>query len=391
MPWKECTSVSLRREFVVMCQREGSNVALLCQRYGVSRKTAYKWLRRYREEGERGLADQSRRPQCSPGRTAVEMEQQVVTIRDKHPAWGGRKIHARLRALGLQGIPAASTITAILHRHERISLEETAKHRPFVRFERSAPNDLWQIDFKGHWPLPAGGRCHPLTVLDDHSRFALGLRACSSERTETVQGELTTIFRCYGLPREVLADNGPPWGGSAGRELTSLGIWLVRLGIAICHGRPRHPQTQGKDERFHRTLKAEVLRGPEPQDLRGWQREFDVWREVYNQERPHEALGMEVPARRYGPSPRAFPEVLPSIEYGLEDTIRPVRSGGEIHFHGKRFYVAEPLRGLPVALRPTATDGVWNIYFCSHQVKRIDLRTSLENDGSVLPPKSMEE
>jgi hypothetical protein len=156
------------------------------------------------------------------------------------------------------------------------------------------------------------------------------------------------------------------------------------------HGRPRHPETQGKGERFHRTLKAEVLRGSEPQDLRGWQGQFDVWREVYNQERPHEALAMDVPARRYGPSPRLFPEVLPPIEYGLEDTVRPVRSKGEIHFQGKRFYVAEPLRGLPVALRPTPTDGVWDIYFCFHHVKQIDLRTSPEGAGPVQSATSCE-
>src|SRR5437016_3390842 len=142
MPWKECTTVSLRRELVVLCQAEGANVALLCQRYGVSRKTAYKWLRRFQQQGEAGLADQSRRPHGSPGRTTPEMEQQVLAIRTEHPAWGGRKIRARLQHLGLPGVPAASTITAILHRQQRIGAEESAKHRAWVRFERPEPNEI---------------------------------------------------------------------------------------------------------------------------------------------------------------------------------------------------------------------------------------------------------
>src|SRR5262249_48689597 len=159
--------------------------------------------------------------------------------------------------------------------------EESAKHRAFVRFERPEANDLWQMDFKGPWALPEGNRCHPLTVLDDHSRFALGLRACGNERTETVQAELTTIFRRYGLPRTMLTDNGSRWGGSGRGELTALGIWLVRLGIGVHHGQPRHPETQGKDERFHRTLKAEVLAGHVAHDLADCQCHFDRWREVY--------------------------------------------------------------------------------------------------------------
>jgi len=173
------------------------------------------------------------------------------------PRLGGRKIRRRLQDLRHQAVPSASTITAILHRNGRIEGAASAGHKPFERFERVAPNELWQMDYKGHFAT-AAGRCHPLTVVDDHSRYAVGLRACSDERAGTVRAELTAIFRCYGLPERMLMDNGSPWGSSDGEHRhTGLSLWLLELGVAVSHGRPHHPQTQGKDERFHRTLMAE--------------------------------------------------------------------------------------------------------------------------------------
>ena len=374
MPWKECNAVSLREEFVAFVGREEANVSLLCERFGISRKTGYKWLRRFREEGRPGLVNRSRRPDRSPKRTSEELEQAVLAIRDLHPAWGGRKIRTRLEHMGRTIVPAASTITAILHRHERIGPEESLKHRAFVRFERPAPNDLWQMDFKGHVALRRGGRCHPLTVLDDHSRFAIGLQACGNERTETVQAELMGIFRRYGLPKAMLMDNGSPWGGCGYDAFPPLAVWLLRLRIRVCHGQPHHPQTQGKDERFHRTLTVEVLRGWQFDDIPECQRRFDPWRDVYNLERPHEALGMAVPASRYRVSLQTYPELLPEIEYSAGDSVRQVHHGGFIRFKGREHPVGQSFEKFPVAVRPTSTDGLWDVYFCQQRIKQVDER-----------------
>ena len=383
MPWKECSSVSLRKEFIVLAMGKDANIAELCRRLGISRKTGYKWLDRFRAGGE--LADRSRRPRRSPGKTDAAVESAVLATRGEHPAWGGRKIHARLKTLGQAHPPAPSTISGILHRHGLIDPTRSAGHRTFQRFERPEPNDLWQMDFKGHFALDDGRRCHPLTVLDDHSRYALGLRACGDERTDTVRSELTAIFRVYGLPRTILADNGPPWGEPTRRagSLTALEVWLMRLGVRVTHGRPYHPQTQGKDERFHRTLKAEVLAYRRFADMPAAQGGFDGWREVYNVRRPHQALGMQVPASRYRLSPRAFPQTLPPIEYGPDDQVRRVRPDGLVRFKGRGWRLTRGLIGYPVAIRPTHPDGVHEVYFCAQRVGRIDLRTARPASGEA--------
>jgi len=335
-------------------------VRALCRRYGVSPTTGYTWLARYAAEGRSGLADRSRRPHSSPGRTAPEVEQQVLALRDAHPAWGGRKLRQRLLRLGVAAVPAISTITEILRRHGRLDGDAAAKHRTFQRFEHEAPNDLWQMDFKGHFAL-ASGRCHPLTVLDDHSRFALGLEACADERSATVQDRLTAIFRRYGLPWRLLVDNGAPWGDDASSRHTKLTIWLLRLDVAVSHPRPYHPQTQGKVERLHRSIDAELLAGQPPADLADCQRRFDGWRHVYNAERPHQALDLAVPLDRYHPSQRCFPETLPPLHYDSHDTVRRVMATGHLSWRGRRWRVGKALAGQDVAIRPTNTYGCFDV------------------------------
>lgn len=366
--------MSLRREFVVLATETDSNIRELCRRYGISPKTGYKWINRFKERGEAGLEEGSRKPHTSPSRTAPDREAAVVALRDRYRAWGGRKIRARMIRLGHQEVPAASTITGILRRHDRLDPEESAKHKAWKRFEHEAPNRLWQMDFKGHFAI-AEGRCHPLTVLDDHSRFNLGLFACANERTESVQARLTELFRRYGLPVRILADNGSPWGSRWEYRYTVLGVWLLRLGVSISHGRPYHPQTQGKDERFHRTLQAELLRWEQFSDLGHCQRSFDAWRDTYNLERPHEALQMQVPADRYRVSKRPFPELLPPIEYTPGDVVRKIGKKGAIAYKGRIYQFSQAFKGQPVALRETRTDGVLDVVFCLHTVAKIDLRT----------------
>jgi transposase InsO family protein len=374
MPWKEWSLMLLRREFVELAIQSEANVKQLCDRFGISRKTGYKWMKRYREAKESGLRDRSRRPQHAPERSAVEVEAKVLAVRDANPAWGARKIRTRLEALSGSEVPAGSTIHAILRRHGRVNLNESSKHQPWQRFEREAPNQLWQMDFKGHFALGNGQRCHPLGVVDDHSRFALCLQACHNEQGETVQQQLTVTFRRYGLPEAMLMDNGAPWGSDRDHLHTVLTVWLLRLGVGVRHGRPWHPETQGKQERFHRSLKAEVLAGSVFGDFAKVQTRFDQWRQVYNHERPHQALGMAVPASRYQVSPRAFPEVLPGIEYSPGDIVRKVQDQGRISFHNRDFRVGTAFRGYPVAVRPTLQEGVFTVHFCSHQIAEIQLR-----------------
>ena len=372
MPWKEEDTMSLRAEFVALAKQEGSNIRALCRRFGISSRTAYKWLKRHEQEGEVGLKDRSKRPKHQPGRTSPEMEAEVVSIRNE-TGWGGRKIARLLREQGFEHVPHANTVTDILRRAGKLKEEEQAKHQPFQRFERSHPNELWQMDFKGHFATLTG-RCHPLTVLDDHSRFCLGLKACANETGLTVKTHLTAIFRQYGLPKAILCDNGAPWGsGYPELELSELAVWLIRLGIHPHHGRPAHPQTQGKDERFHRTLKVELLQGRSFSDLADCQRQFDPWRDRYNLIRPHEALQLDPPVRHYQLSERPFPEILPTVEYESGGIVRKVQSCGRVTYHDREYRVGKGLVGQYVVLRPTVTERVFDVYFCQFKVRQISV------------------
>ena len=373
MPWREVTRMSLREEFVKLAMQAGANRRELCRRFGIAPKTGYKWLQRYTEEGSGGLEDRSRRPRRSPLRTAAEIEQRVLRMRrEVLGCWGGRKLARRLLIEG--GPPLApSTITGILRRSGLLNQTAPAP-RPFQRFERAAPNELWQMDYKGHFPSINGARCHPLTVLDDHSRFSLVLKACADERGETVRPALIDAFRRYGLPAAMLMDNGSPWGAAGAQPFTAFSLWLIRLGIRVAHGRPYHPQTQGKDERFHRTLKFDVLRHFNFTSLEHCQREFDTFRDRYNLKRPHDALGLETPVTRYRPSPIPFPESLPPIEYPAELEVRRVQAEGWFSYHGRLFRISKALRGLPVALRQSELgDSLREVLFCHQTITTIDL------------------
>jgi len=371
VPWQEVSYMASRLEFVRLASLAGANVSALCRRFGISRKTGIKWLARHRAGV--GLGDRARRPSRSPGQTPAAMEGAVVKLRMERPSWGGRKLRRRLLDQGHKGVPSASTITAILSRNGLMDEVAGAGPAPFMRFEHERPNALWQMDFKGHFALVAG-RCHALTILDDHSRYAICLSACADEVTATVQDRLVATFRRHGLPERMNMDNGSPWGDGPGSRYTPLTVWLLRLGVGFSHSRPYHPQTNGKDERFHRTLKRDVLHGAVYADLAECQRAFDGFREIYNAERPHEALNLAVPASRYRSSPRNYPEVLAPIEYDPIDQVRLVQQGGWISFHGRDIRLPKALVGQPVALRPTTTDGIWDAIFIAHRIAQIDLR-----------------
>jgi transposase InsO family protein len=369
MPWQEQSVMSQRQDLVAMVQQEGITIAEACRRAGISRPTAYRWLARAMA-GEIAFTDRSRRPHTSPQRTSAELEARVLALRAQHPAWGGRKLYHRLRDLGVAA-PAPSTITAILRRHGLLTREPP--RRDFQRFVRETVNELWQMDFMGHRPL-ATGRVHPMTIVDDHSRFALCLAACADERQPTVQTHLTTTFRQYGLPEAILTDNGSPWAPAGMGGLTALEAWLLRLGIEPWHGRPRHPQTQGKVERFHGTIAVEVFAQRPLADLADAQAAFDGFRRCYNQERPHEALDNAVPDTRYHASSRPFPEKLPELPYDAGDVVCIVTEHGSIQWQRRRVFVSRGLIGQPVAVRPIQLDGIWAVHFCHRQVATIDRR-----------------
>jgi transposase InsO family protein len=370
MAWQTASVEHQRLEFVSLASLPGASVSALCGRFGISRQTGHLWLRRF-AAGET-LADRSRRPYSSPRRSDAAIEAAVLAVRDAHPAWGARKLAWRLQQDGVSP-PAASTVHAILVRHGRVKPPPggPAAH---LRFERDAPNALWQMDFKGRVRVGDGGFCHPLTVIDDHSRFAVGLAACADQRTATVQAVLVQLLRSHGLPEAFYVDNGSPWGGGVPGQWTRFGVWLAKLGIAVIHARPYHPQGRGKNERFHRTLDAELLDLRRPTDLRDAQRAFDSFRHLYNRQRPHQGIGMAVPASRYRPSRRAFPDRLPEPAYDAGEIVRKVPASKDyISFKGRLWKVPQAFRGETLAIRPRSPDGRYDICFAATTIATIDL------------------
>jgi transposase InsO family protein len=375
MPWREVSLMDQRREFILLFQQAGVNRRELCRRFGISSKTAYKWLARAGVEGKDWAQDRSRRPRKSPARSTAKIETAVLEIRDAHPVWGARKIRRCLEDRH-KSVPAASTVHAILARHDRIP--PPSQPPQYTRFEHPAPNDVWQMDFKGRFPLGDRQMCHPLTMVDDHSRYALCLQACSNEQAETVQQHLERTFRRYGLPGAFLVDNGVPWGTCSSVRWTKLRVWLLKLGVDVIYARPYHPQTKGKNERFHRTLKAEVLSMRTFGTSRELQKAFDRWRHVYNNERPHQSLGQNVPASRYRPSPRSLPSKLCEPEYEEGTIVRRAGSiKANISFGNRRWHMPDAFCRELLAIRPLDTDGKFGIFFGAHQIACIDLRNGV--------------
>jgi transposase InsO family protein len=358
----------VREELCRLALQEGANRRELCRRYKVQPRILYKWLERYRREGVGGLSDRSRRPQRSPCRTGPAMEAAVLEVRRENPVWGGRKIAATLERRGIVP-PSPSTITEILRRNA-VALVAPGQ-KAWKRFEHAEPNVLWQMDFKGDVAMDRG-RLHPLTMVDDHSRYSVALQAADNQRHGTVQDAVQAAFERYGLPLFMLTDNGSPWGDSGERSLTRLGVWLIEHGVAPLHSAPYHPQSHGKNERFNRTLKAELLNGRMFDDLLDAQRAFDAWRHRYNHHRPHDALNLAVPADRYCSSPRSFSTKVEPFDYGPDDILRRVDGAAWLSFGGRRMKASKALIGKQVAIRPTARDGIFDLVFRHVIVRSID-------------------
>lgn len=372
-PWESEEPELLRQEFVRLASTTGANITELCHRFHISRKTGYKWLERSKRSQH--LKDRSRRPKTISYRVPKHIIDKILSARDLHPQWGAKKLRQYLIMQGTHAseLPAHHTVNKILKRHGLITRAVSRQHQPFQRFERSSPNQLWQMDFKGYFSLSNGSDCHPLTIIDDCSRFAVCVAACLDEKFNTVKNVLIRVFMRYGLPDELLIDNGACWKPLNRLKYSEITIWLMRLGIVIIHSHPYHPQTRGKNERFHRTLKEELINNISMKNIDDCQKHFDFWRYTYNHQRPHEAIDMKTPASRYMVSARSYPTQLPPIHYPDGDIIRQVDFNGYFYFERLKIRAGKEFRGLPVAIRQSNEFDQWNVFFCQQKIGTIQI------------------
>jgi transposase InsO family protein len=385
MPFKELSIMSQRIEFCILASKSESNMSKLCIRFNITRRTGYKWLTRYHEQGFAGLEEKSKRPHNFPNQTPQSIDQYVVGLRGNDPEWGAKKLHKIILNHKEEGkykystVPCKTTITKILNRNGLISAKRSKQSEGFERFEYDYPNELWQMDFKGYFKLLNTEICHPLTITDDHSRYNICLNACENQKETTVKQSLINVFRRYGLPNKILTDNGTPWGtpgndlGEGIRYYTSLEKWLIQLNIHLIHGRPYHPQTQGKEERFHRTLKQELINYEQFRDQVHCQKRFDIWREKYNCIRPHEAINFKTPVELYSPSNKSYPEKTDTYEYNQSDIKRKVQDKGVISLKNREIKIGKAFVSEYVALRKSQESNIYEIYFCNQLLRTITL------------------
>jgi transposase InsO family protein len=377
MPWDEATRMSQRLRFIYEFDSCQYTMSELCERYGISRKTGYKWVERYAEEGPGGLEDRQRVAKSFPHQISADKGERLLELRRRFPRWGPRKLRAWLEThCPEESWPAASTIGDLLKRHglvepRRCRRRPLPPHRP--RVESAGPNDVWSIDFKGQFRLGNGRLCYPLTVSDGYSRYLVGCEGLESPSGEACRGVLERLFVEHGLPSSILSDNGSPFAASRSLgRLSRLSVWWIRLGIRPVLIQPGHPEQNGRHERMHRTLKAEATRPPAANGQQQQVR-FDEFRSSYNEQRPHEALGQIPPATVYRSSPRPYPSRLPAWEYPGHFDVRLVRHTGEIRWRGESLFVSQSLQGEHIGLEEV-DEGQWSVYLGSVLIARFDDR-----------------
>ncbi|MBO5953790.1 MAG: IS481 family transposase [Oscillospiraceae bacterium] len=336
-----------RREFA-QAAMYCNNFSALCREFGITRRTGLKWAQRYRES--QPLTDRSRRPHTSPSRTPEEVELLVLAVRGDNPGWGAKTIRDVLLTEGYTNIPCTKTVNNILNRYGCISQEESLKRQPFTRFEKELCNQMWQADFKGEFRMVDGNYCYPLDIMDDHSRFAIRV-APHLGTANVVIPVFTGAFREFGLPDSILSDNGAQFAGFK-KGYTQFERWLMDLDILPIHGRIKHPQTQGKIERFHRSMKQELLNHTTIADIEDAKYKLSAWRDKYNNIRPHEALGMKRPGEVYVPSQRQYRETIEKYEYGGEYHVIKVNSWGYVRFDKWQVYLSETMIDQYIEFRP---------------------------------------
>jgi putative transposase len=377
MPWKEVKPMDEKVLFIADCLRGYETITALCQRYGISRKTGYKWLERYRHDGMSGLSEQSRTPKHSPQLTPYPIQQVIIELRTgRRITPGPKKLrHLLAQRFPNEPIPSKTTIYNILHRAGLISPQSRRRRvppspRPFDPVRD--PNAVWTTDFKGQFKLLGGGWCYPLTVMDHHSRYLLACQGLTGTGTRDARRVFIRLFKEYGLPQRIRSDNGVPFATTATAGLSRLAIWWIRLGILPERITPGRPQENGRHERMHRTLKAAATRPPAT-TFSAQQRRFDLFREEYNQQRPHEALQQQTPAAWYTPSSRCYPDKLPPLVYPDYYAVRRVQPTGVVYWRGGQLYVSHLLHNEQIGLVEIA-DGVFDIFFGLFRLGQFDMR-----------------
>jgi transposase InsO family protein len=371
--------MSIRLEFVAEVFAHRQSITRLCAQYGISEKTGYKWLVRFKAGGPAALADASSRPAGCPWHTPAAQRDAVCALRRAHPTWGARKLRAVLQdQQPAVAWPAPSTITTLLHAAGLIlPRRRRARVAPGVlapALTADTPNTLWTLDYKGQFTTGDGHYCYPLTLVDSASRFLLACDAHRRISTAAVRATLARCFRTYGLPAAILSDNGVPFASvRAPRRFSPLSAWLVQLGIRPCFTQPRHPEQNGRHERMHRTLKAEATRPP-ARSTGTQQARFDAFRDEYNCLRPHEALGLTPPARHYRPSERPWPASLAALAYPADYLVRRIAPGGVLNWHQQQVYISTSLAGQELGLHPVSATH-YDVYFADYLLGFLDVQT----------------
>jgi putative transposase len=364
MPWRKTSAMDERCQFVIDAEKDWGHFTELCAYYGISTKTGYKWLGRFKQGGMVSLQNRSRAPKNHPNEVSVGTKEAVLEARRTHPTWGPKKLRRVLQDMNRKrSWPALSTIGEIIKSHGLSIPRKRRRHatpstQPFGNCD--APNRVWCADYKGWFRTGDGYRCDPLTITDGFSRYLLRCQITEGQSYEVARGIFEATFREYGLPIAIRTDNGAPFASIGLAGLSRLSVWWLRLGIDLERIKPGKPQQNGRHERMHLTLKKETAKPP-AQSLRAQQRRFDSFREEYNQMRPHEALAMKTPGSLYQSSPRSYPTRIPEFEYDSELETRVIGARGEFYWKGNRIFVSEVLQGERIGLH-CCQDRYWEIY-----------------------------
>ena len=369
MPWKDKTVEELRKEFVE-ATKSCDNFSSLCREFGITRTTGYKWVKR--DQAQEPLNDRSRRPHTTANKTPETIEEKIVSTRREHPGWGAKKIKVALENKG-DILPCVKTVNNILNRYDCISKEESQKRKSYTRFEKEQCNEMWQTDFKGEFKMKNGNYCYPLDIFDDHSRFVIRIKPAEST-SNLVLPVFREAFYEFGMPNSVLSDNGAQFAGFR-QGYTQFEKWLMNHDVLPIHGRIKHPQTQGKIERFHRAMNQEVLNHYTPTDLADAERVLSDWRECYNNERPHEALGMKCPSEIYVPSSRAYTDQVGKYEYGGNYHVIKVNSWGYVRFDRWQVYLSETMVDEYIEFRPNSAHETFIACYRNFAIAEFDAHT----------------
>lgn len=372
MPWKEQRLETMREEFVKRVLQHEKSKSALCKEYGISRPTGDKWIERYL--ANESLSDQSRAPKFTPHKTKPETEAMIVAYRKEYPAIGAVKIHRMLTDEGVTNLPSSRTINTIFKRNGLITKEASQAATPVQRFEKAYPNEMWQADFKGHFLMNDGVRCHTLNIVDDYSRFNLCCQPLLSETYAEVRPQMERLFLEYGMPFSFLCDNGNPWGTSQSTGYTQFEVWLMELGILTLHGRFRHPQTQGKEERFNGSFTREFLKYNQIEDLKDAALKFAKYRDFYNNKRPHHSIDLNVPSSKYQVSSKSYPSKIQEWEYPSDCKLHTVKETGYVTIRGQGYFLSEAFGNKQIAVRESSTGkSLLNLYFRQFKIGQIDV------------------